>query len=213
MNNPIPMRDGSVLPVFPLPNFVIFPGVVTRLHIFEKRYRRLFNDVLDRHGLFCISTLVGNWQEDYHSKTPHFNDVGCVCLVRDYERLDNGRYNGVVQAITRATLEEVPTDKPYREARVGILEIDTEAQPQPDQVDALRLLAESVLVSGGDVGEDQAKEIVGMEPVPLITTMSYYCPAPVESRLELLEATSYADMAPVLVDLYMQEFTRNSQPG
>ena len=40
----------SIIPIFPLPNFVLFPGVVAPLHIFEPRYREMIADVSSSHG-------------------------------------------------------------------------------------------------------------------------------------------------------------------
>ena len=35
----------DIIPIFPLPNFVLFPGVTVPLHIFEPRYREMVADV------------------------------------------------------------------------------------------------------------------------------------------------------------------------
>ncbi|PYS09733.1 MAG: ATP-dependent protease, partial [Acidobacteria bacterium] len=34
--------------LFPLPNLVLFPGIVVPLHIFEDRYKLMVNDCIDR---------------------------------------------------------------------------------------------------------------------------------------------------------------------
>ena len=36
----------STIPIFPLPNVVLFPSVFLPLHIFEPRYRRMLADAL-----------------------------------------------------------------------------------------------------------------------------------------------------------------------
>jgi uncharacterized protein len=36
----------TAIPLFPLPNVVLFPGVFLPLHIFEARYRTIVRDVL-----------------------------------------------------------------------------------------------------------------------------------------------------------------------
>ena len=35
-----------IIPLFPLPNVVLFPGVFLPLHIFEERYRAMTHDAL-----------------------------------------------------------------------------------------------------------------------------------------------------------------------
>ena len=39
----------SIIPIFPLPNVVLFPGVPLPLHIFEPRYRDMVREA--REGL------------------------------------------------------------------------------------------------------------------------------------------------------------------
>ena len=36
----------SLIPIFPLPNVVLFPSVFLPLHIFEPRYRQMLSDAL-----------------------------------------------------------------------------------------------------------------------------------------------------------------------
>ena len=36
--------SGDILPIFPLPNVVFFPGTRLPLHVFESRYRRMLED-------------------------------------------------------------------------------------------------------------------------------------------------------------------------
>ena len=59
----------DLLPLFPLPNVVLFPNVFLPLHIFEPRYREMVADalasdrmigmVLLRPGLGCATTRGG----------------------------------------------------------------------------------------------------------------------------------------------------------
>ena len=41
----------NIIPIFPLPNLVLFPGLSVPLHIFEPRYREMIADVADAHGI------------------------------------------------------------------------------------------------------------------------------------------------------------------
>jgi ATP-dependent Lon protease len=43
----------AIIPIFPLPNVVLFPGVPLPLHIFETRYREMIADIKDSDGIIA----------------------------------------------------------------------------------------------------------------------------------------------------------------
>ena len=50
---------GSPLPIFPLPNVVLFPNVFLPLHIFEPRYREMVADALASDRMLGMGLLLG----------------------------------------------------------------------------------------------------------------------------------------------------------
>jgi len=65
---PVTGRDLSAglreVPVFPLPQAVLFPGARMPLHIFEPRYRRMTRDALDTHRLIAVAHIANPVQLD-----------------------------------------------------------------------------------------------------------------------------------------------------
>ena len=47
---PVQPSTLSAVPLFPLPDYFLMPGVVAPLHIFETRYRQMIEDLLDGPG-------------------------------------------------------------------------------------------------------------------------------------------------------------------
>jgi Lon protease-like protein len=45
------------VPVFPLPELVLFPGATVPLHVFELRYRTLVRDALSRDRTIALALL------------------------------------------------------------------------------------------------------------------------------------------------------------
>jgi len=45
------------LPIFPLPNVLLFPNMVLPLHIFEERYKRMVGDCLQGDRLLGLFLL------------------------------------------------------------------------------------------------------------------------------------------------------------
>lgn len=74
---------------------MLFPGLVLPLHIFEERYRRLVQDLMDlpedarEFGVVAIR----EGREVGADGTPALFPVGCTARLRDVERLDDGRYD------------------------------------------------------------------------------------------------------------------------
>ena len=108
--------------LFPLPNLVLFPHVAQPLHVFELRYRQLMADALEDDRLVTMALLRPGWEEDYHNSPP-IHPVVCVGQITQEERLTDGRYNFVLQGLSRARIvEELTTDRLYRMANVELLE-------------------------------------------------------------------------------------------
>jgi ATP-dependent Lon protease len=103
------------LPIFPLP-LVLFPGASQPLHIFEPRYRTLLTDCLEGDRRFGIAYAAPDQAGD---PAPAPGDVGCVAHILTTQSLPDGRSDILTTGEERfVLLEWLPTDRPYRIARV-----------------------------------------------------------------------------------------------
>jgi ATP-dependent Lon protease len=128
------------LPLFPLPDVVLFPGRPLPLHIFEPRYRMMMNTVLDTDQRFGVLL----W--DPNTKQPA--KVGCCAEITQLERMADDRMNIVVHGQQRFRVLEYTRQKPYRVGLVQWIEdqpIDSDLTAQTK--DAKRLLADVVRLS------------------------------------------------------------------
>ena len=80
------------IPIFPLPNIVLFPNVCLPLHIFELRFRKLVADALQGDRIIGMVLLRPGWERDYEGR-PSVYPIGCAGLITNFERLGDGRYN------------------------------------------------------------------------------------------------------------------------
>ena len=92
--------DRRQVPIFPLPNVVLFPGVCLPLHIFEPRYRDMTRDTLASDRIIGMVLLRDGWANDLEGNPPVY-DVGCSGLITHSERLPDGRYNIVLRGIEK----------------------------------------------------------------------------------------------------------------
>jgi len=102
------------VPLFPL-NAVVFPGVVTPLHIFEDRYRQLVQHLLDRDDddrhIGVVAIRDGYEVGDLAVHSAH--RVGCEAVVSDVQRRRDGRFDIEVVGRRRLRVDGMDESLPY----------------------------------------------------------------------------------------------------
>jgi uncharacterized protein len=106
-----------VIPLFPLPDVVLFPQVALPLHIFEPRYRKMVADAMAGNRVIGMTLLRPGWEADYAGR-PALYERGCAGRIEHHEGLPDGRSNIVLRGITRFRIDEEHAGEPYRLARV-----------------------------------------------------------------------------------------------
>ncbi|MEM8778564.1 MAG: LON peptidase substrate-binding domain-containing protein [Cyanobacteria bacterium P01_G01_bin.49] len=99
------------LPLFPLPEVVLFPGRPLPLHIFEFRYRMMMNTILEedrRFGVLMVNPVDGEIAK-----------IGCCAEVVRFQRLPDDRMKILTLGQQRFRVLEYVREKPYR---VGLVE-------------------------------------------------------------------------------------------
>jgi uncharacterized protein len=106
-----------VIPLFPLPDTVLFPRMPLPLHVFEPRYRKMVADALAGHRTIGMTLLRPGWEADYYGRPPIY-PIGCAGLLDESQLLEGGRYNIVLKGVARFRLVEERVGEPYRLASV-----------------------------------------------------------------------------------------------
>jgi uncharacterized protein len=129
-----------IIPIFPLPNVILFPQVMLPLHIFEPRYRRMVRDAeTQRPPLIGMTLLRGNWQEQYEG-TPDIYPVGCAGEMVRVNPLPDGRFNIMLQGVREFSIVEESVPKGYREAKVEWRPLSRESLAEGERAELHRLL-------------------------------------------------------------------------
>jgi Lon protease-like protein len=136
-----PLDDfGGVARLFPLPNLVFFPRVVQPLHIFEARYRQMTADALASDRLIALVKLCPGWEEA-GSEPPAIHLVACLGRIAANQKLHDGRYNLLLQGLSRIrVVRELTTDRLYRSAEVELLHDRACSSPEIERALRLRLV-------------------------------------------------------------------------
>ncbi|MEH2303110.1 MAG: LON peptidase substrate-binding domain-containing protein [Nostoc sp.] len=109
------------LPLFPLPEVVLFPTRPLPLHIFEFRYRIMMNTILEsdrRFGVLMVDPVQGT-----------IANTGCCAEIVHHQRLSDDRIKMLTLGQQRFRVLEYVREKPYR---VGLVEWIEDQPPTKD---------------------------------------------------------------------------------
>ncbi len=134
------MTDISVreLPLFALPDVVLFPQEVLPLHIFESRYRIMLQTVLETDSLFGVVRS--------NPSTKQIENVGCCAQIIKHQKSEDGRSNIVTLGQQRFRILEIIRETPFYVAMVSWVDDGI-----TDDQEELSRLTESVSLALKDV--------------------------------------------------------------
>jgi len=104
------------VPVFPLPDVVLFPRAALPLHIFELRYRTMVRDALSGDRLIAMALLKPGWERAY-ANSPAYHPLACVGRIERAEWLPDDCYDLLLVGVARVRLGALTREFPYRTAR------------------------------------------------------------------------------------------------
>ena len=189
-----------MLPLFPLPNVVLFPGVFLPLHIFEPRYRVMTEDALAGDRMIGMALLKPGFEAEYEGRPPIYS-VGCAGLITHAERLTDGRFNIVLQGVERFRVREEDDSRPYRVGVVEQLGGDTISGPGTDALHSLRERIEHLLVPLVEHVGSELNVPPTMSDADVVHALAQYLDlAPIEKQA-LLECDTLLTRAAALADL------------
>ena len=178
------------MPLFPL-NAVVFPGVVTPLHIFEERYRALIQELVGIESVFdrvfgILAIREGYEVGDHGMQSAH--RIGTLVQLTEIDAYDDGRFD--IEVIGRQRLRVIESDSsgPFLRGEVELLPDSDEPEAVAEAAAALsvfetyrRQLSE---LRGGPV---LAGELPG-DPAYLSYALASTCLLTLPQRQALLEA-------------------------
>jgi Lon protease-like protein len=211
----------DLLPLFPLPNVVLFPNVFLPLHIFEPRYREMVGDALASDRMIGMVLLRPGWDRDYEGRPPVY-PIGCSGVITHVERLADGRYNIVLRGVERFRIAREDHTKSYRRAVVEPL---VEPALGPADRSAVRnvrarleaLLAPTLGESQGDApggrASSELRAAAAMGDEDLINALAQYLELEPLERQALLEHNCLRSRAESLVQLLEMKVMMARTPG
>ncbi|OYY79586.1 MAG: ATP-dependent protease [Sphingomonas sp. 28-62-20] len=190
------------LSVFPLPGALLFPRMHLPLHIFEERYKALMSDAMAR------DRRIGMVQPRADGSPPPLFSIGCVGKIAQFEMLDDGRYNLVLEGLSLFRIvRELEVATPFRQ-------VEAELLPAATEQEVLSLSGRAALEMESRRFADMQGYAVDWEAVArlddesLVNGVAQIAPFDVAAKQALLESATLEDRAELIVQL-MQFFGRH----
>jgi Lon protease-like protein len=207
----------DLLPLFPLPNVVLFPNVFLPLHIFEARYREMVADAVASDRLIGMVLLRPGWERNYEGR-PAVYPIGCSGVMTHVERLGDGRYNLVLRGLERFRIVEEDHDRPYRRAVVEPLLEQALGAEDREVIRLQRSKLESMLSPvRSDLGEGrlvaEARMPASMSDEDLVNALAQYLNLEPLEKQALLEKPCLRTRAESLVELLEMKVMMSRTPG
>jgi Lon protease-like protein len=200
-----PATVPAEIPLFPLPETSLFPGVSRPFLIYEPRYREMIADAMKGNKIIGMVRLRPGFEKDYEGRPPTYG-IGCAGTIEEYEQLPDGRYVILLRGLTtfRIVSEDgkdgAPsgTGKPYRLARI---EAVPELLKDEDRLglSTLRNRIEQLLVTLLPLGVDPPDP--SLEDDEFVNIVAQNFGMPEATRQELLERNRVIERARALADL------------
>ena len=215
MSSPQQLPDdfSNIVRLFPLGELVAFPSNVLPLHIFESRYREMFEDAIAGDQLIAMATLVPGHSDEYFTRPPVHPTI-CIGRIMGHETTAKGTYEFLLLGIARARIEnEVEPIRSFREARVTLLEDTLDASPG-EQQDLMNSLT-SVLKDRFPEAEQLLDVIAsGHFELPALTDfLAFQLPLSTDEKLHLLSETSVTRRALKLLQHCERDHSRTARPS
>lgn len=191
----------AILPLFPLPQVVLFPQTFLPLHLFESRYQDMAVEILNSHHHLVLVLMREPVDGDpLGERAPTF-EVGCLAEVVRAEPLTGGRWNLLVQGKEAVRILEEHPGKTFRQARTEAQPFDASLLwPGPHR----RRLLESLHAYAASEGiEAQLKELLDLplEDAARLNTLAMALDFEPTERQFLLEAPDLPTLAERMIQL------------
>ncbi len=203
--NDVPAR----LPIFPRPNVELFPDALLPLHIFEPRYRTMTEDALEGNRLIGM-VLIAPGPRKQRGRPPVY-PVGCAGSITQADRLGDGRFNLVLQGVSRFRIQhEEASGTPYRVVTAELLDDPRFQELEPVAQTILEELRpeleEEILALVRETAPDRVEllreRMASLDPVALVHTLASGLDCSMVEKQGLLETPDPLERCRMLLRLF-----------
>ena len=176
----------NIIPIFPLPNAIFFPGTVLPLNIFEDRYLQLVNDCMRKNRMFGMVQPK--------SKTgisPEVYNIGCLGKIISFNETNDKRFIISLSGLIRFRIKnELKEEKLYRNFEVDYSEFVTDLEEKKNEMINYNKqdLINKIKIFFKKINYPiDYNELVKLNLDQMVSTVSMISPFSVEEKQKLIE--------------------------
>lgn len=196
----------SVLPLLPLRNNVLFPGVVIPITVGRDMSIKLIEDVMNNTK--TIGVVAQKDPSTENPKTEDLNKIGTVARIIKMLKMPDGSKTVIIQGQRKFQIEEVIQSKPYFVAKVSAVVEDNQTQDQRFDalIESVSDLANKIIHESPNIPSEASVAIKNIEsPSFLVNFIASNLDRPVEVKQELLSISALTKRAEKLLELLTEE--------
>ena len=185
------------LPVLPLRNTVLFPGVVIPITVSREKSIRLIKDAYKGNKLIGVVSQKDDKVED--PIIDELNKIGTVALIVKMLRMPDGNTTAIIQGKRRFEVTEILQQEPYIKAKINLL---LEIKPAKNDkefnalVSSIKDLALQVIRLSPHIPQEAGIAIKNIESVSfLVNFISSNLNVPVIEKQKILEVVDLNERA------------------
>ena len=194
------------LPILPLRNTVLFPGVVIPITVGRDKSIKAVTDAYKADKMVGVVA-----QKDSSIEEPQIADlesIGTVAKLVKLIKMPDGGTTVIIQGRKRFQLEEITTEEPYFKAKIKILE-EEKHKGDPDLealVGSVKDLAAQIIVLSPNIPSEAGIILKNIEnPSFLIHFVSSNLNCELKEKQKLLEISDLKERAELLMNLMHTE--------
>ncbi|MDD4490457.1 MAG: endopeptidase La, partial [Paludibacter sp.] len=205
----IQLDEGAVLPILPLRNMVIFPGVLLPVSVARPKSLKLVRKAHENDGLIGVCTQIDRKLED--PSIEQLYTFGTVAQVVRILEMPDGTTTVILEGKKRFHLGELVTIKPYMKARVHLMDDIVPEEKKndgvfPALVSSIKDLATDIITNSGMLPPETTFAIRNIEnPVFLINYICANFGLQVKDKIHLLELDDVLERGYHLLELLNKE--------
>ena len=201
------MQIPDTLPILPLRNTVLFPGVIIPINIGRDKSLKLIKDSYRQSALIGVVA-----QKDTNTENPDINDlyqIGTVASILKILEMPDGTTTAIIQGKRRFLLEDILYDDPYHVGKISLKKEEGVPENDPEYnaiAESLKDMASKIVKYSSHIPNEAGFALKNIESMLfLINFISSNTYVDYQNKQELLEIDNLKQRAIKLLEILSKQ--------